>query len=129
MKKLALVLLFVSLTGCSTVKSWIPSFWDDNQSSSIINLRLSIERLDCTKPQLPQVTNIRDQITWFELYSESKGWRQADVIRVVAPMKESIDDFYKRSQDAQGSQTYCEIKKKLLQTQAKTAASAVLGRF
>lgn len=130
MKKLIIALgLVFALTGCSTVKSWIPSFWDDNQSSSIINLRLSIERLDCSKPQLPQVSAIRDNITWFELYSESKGWRQADVVRVVAPMRESIDDFYKRSQDNQGSQTYCEIKKKLLQTQAKTAASAVLGRF
>jgi hypothetical protein len=129
MKKLLAIIVLVTLTGCSTVKSWVPSFWDDNQSSSIINLRLSIERLDCTKPQLPQVAGIRDQVTWFELYSESKGWRQADVLGVVAPMKESIDDFYKRSQAAQGSQTYCEIKKKLLQTQARTAASAVLGRF
>jgi hypothetical protein len=129
MKRLLLIACLLTLTGCSTVKSWIPSFWDDNQSASIINLRLSIERLDCAKPQLAQVAGIRDQITWFELYSESKGWRQADVLRVVEPMKASIDDFYKRSQDAQGSQTYCEIKKKLLQSQAKTAASAVLGRF
>jgi hypothetical protein len=129
MKQLLAILFLVTLSGCSTVKSWIPSFSDDNQSASIITVRLSIERLDCSKPQLAQVTVIRDNITWFELYSESKGWRQADVLRVLAPMRDSIDDFYKRSQDNQGSQTYCEIKKKLLQSQAKSAAAAVLGRF
>jgi hypothetical protein len=44
-------------------------------------------------------------------------------------MKESVSDFVKRSEEKQGSETYCEIKKKMLQTQAATAAKAVLGRF
>lgn len=129
MQKLTLIFAAVLLTGCATVKSWIPSFWDDNQSASIISVRANIERLDCSQPQLPQAMAIKDQLTWFQLYSESKGWRQADVLRVVAPMQETLDDFVKRSQDKQGSEAYCNIKKKILQTQAKTAAAAVLGRF
>ena len=129
MKKLFLVVVLLSMTGCATVKSWIPSFYDPNQSASIINVRANIERLDCTQNQLPQALAIKEQLTWFQLYSESKGWQQADVLRLVEPMQETIDDFVKRSQDKQGSEAYCNIKKKILQTQAKTAASAVLGRF
>ena len=134
MKKTFLILLMTfSLTGCATltttVKGWIPSFWDDNQSASIINTRLAVDRLDCAKPHLPQVVYIRDQLRWFELYSQSKGWQQADVLRVIGPMQSSVDDFYKRSVDEQGSNVYCEIKKKLLATQAETAAKAILGRF
>lgn len=130
MKKLILtVFLALTLSSCATVKSWVPSFWDDNQSASIINTRLAVDKIDCSKPHLPQVAHIRDQLRWFELYSESKGWQQADVLRLVGPMQASVDDFYKRSLDEQGSQAYCEIKKKLLATQAETAAKAVLGRF
>ncbi len=119
----------VLLTGCSTIQGWIPSFWDDNQSRAIIDLRLSIEQLDCTKDQLPQAEKIRADIRWFVLYSESKGRRQQDVIRVVEPMQETVDDMIKRAQDKQGSKAYCEIKKKIMASQAERASAAVLGRF
>jgi hypothetical protein len=129
MKRISVVLLVVLLTGCATVKGWVPSFWDDNQSRSIIDVRLSVLQLDCAQPHLPQVQKIYNDLRWFELYSDSKGWQQADVLRLTEPMKLSLLDFIKRSQDAQGSQGYCEIKKRLLAKQAETAARAVLGRF
>ena len=129
MRKLIIIAAVLMLTGCSTVKGWVPSFWDDNQSRSIIDVRLSVLRLDCNQPHLPQVMKIHDDVRWFELYSDSKGWQQADVLRLTAPMRASIDDFVRRSQDGQGSVGYCEIKKKLLAKQAETAARAVLGRF
>ena len=113
----------------STVKGWIPSFWDDNQSNKIVDVRMSVEKLDCTQDQLPQVTKIRDDLKWFELYSQSKGWRQADVLRVIKPMQETVDDMYKRAKDQQGSKMYCELKKKVMQSQSERAAQAVLGRF
>ena len=129
MKRTFVLLLIVMLTGCSTVKGWVPSFWDDNQSRSIIDVRQSVDRLDCAQPHLPQVMKIHDDLRWFELYSDSKGWQQADVLRLTAPMKASLLDFIKRSQDQQGSVGYCEIKKKLLAKQAEITARAVLGRF
>lgn len=129
MRLFAVALISLSLSGCATVKDWIPSFWDDNQSAKIVDVRHKIENLDCTKDQLPQVTVIRSDLQWFQLYSESKGWRQADVLRVIKPMQETVDDMYKRAQAEQGSKTYCELKKKVMQQQSKRAAEAVLGRF
>ena len=129
-KNLCLIaVVSVSLTGCGSLYKYIPSFWDDNQSAKIVDVRASVDRLDCSQDQLPQVSRIRDDLRWFELYSESKGWRQADVLRVIAPMKETVEDMYKRSQGTQGSKIYCELKKKVMQQQAARAAEAVLGRF
>jgi len=125
-------LVAISVTGCATVttvKGWIPSFWDDNQSARIIDVRQNIAQLDCQQEHLPQVKRIQDNLQWFELYSESKGWRQQDVRRVIQPIRETVADFYKRSQNQQGSAAYCEIKKKILATQAEYAAQAILGRF
>jgi hypothetical protein len=126
---LIIPLLALTLSGCATVKNWIPSFWDDNQSAKIIDVRLSVNKLDCSQEQLPQVTKIREDLLWFQFYSESKGWRQADVLRVVKPMQETVDDMYKRAKDQQGSKIYCELKKKVMQSQAERAARTVLGRF
>lgn len=114
------------LTGCATVQSWIPSFWDDNQSNYIVETRLNIEGLDCGGAQLAQVQSLQRDLRRFELYSESKGSLQKDVLRVVEPMKSTIDEWVKRGE---GSRTYCEIKKKLLAQQAERAARAILGRW
>jgi hypothetical protein len=129
MKRLVTLLFILSLMGCASVMSFIPSFGDDNQSARITDVRLHIEQIDCDQPQLAQALRIQSDVLWFELYSESKGARQSDVIRLVAPLQETVDDWVKRSREAQGSKGYCEIKKRLLQAQARAAASAILGRF
>jgi hypothetical protein len=130
MKRLiALVAISFAVSGCSTVKSWIPSFWDDNQSARIIDVRLRVDSINCEQPQLPQAETLSRELRWFELYSESKGWRQNDVLKLTAPMKETIDDWVKRSREKEGTKAYCEIKKKILTSQSKRAAEAVLGRF
>jgi len=129
MKQLVALSLVVLLTGCASVKNWVPSFSDPNQSSRIIDVRQSVAQLDCKQTHAPQVKRIKDNLDWFQLYSDSKGWRQNDVLRLVKPMQETVDDFYKRSNEKQGSETYCEIKKKVMTTQAEKAASAILGRF
>jgi len=129
MKSILVSLLFVTLTGCSTMGNIVPSFWDDNQSAKATDIRFSVETLDCSKPHLPQAEKIEMEILWFQLYSESKGWRQQDVLKLVKPLQDSVTDFVKRSKAGEGTETYCNIKKKIMQTQSKRAAEAVLGRF
>jgi len=129
MKSILVSLMFVTLTGCSTMGSIVPSFWDDNQSAKITDVRFNVEKLDCTKPHLPQAEKIEMDILWFQLYSESKGWRQQDVLVLVKPLQDTVTDFVKRSKAGEGTETYCNIKKKIMQTQAKRASEAVLGRF
>jgi hypothetical protein len=127
--KLLIIFALCLVSGCSTVKEWIPSFNDLNQSSAIVDVRFRVDRLDCAKPQLAQVIIIRDHLTWFELYSESAGWRHADVRRVIAPMQATVEDMYTRVQIKDGSKVYCELKKSIMQEQAAHAARVILGRF
>jgi hypothetical protein len=129
MSKLIVLCMIVMLSGCATVQSWIPSFWDANQSARITDVQLSVDRLNCAADQLSQVSRIRDDLRWFELYSVSKGKVQQDVLKVIAPMQETVEDMYKRNTEGRGSTVYCELKKRIMQQQAARAAAAVQGRW
>jgi len=128
---MSLTLLQGCAAGIAGVMGWIPSFWDDNQSHKIIDLRLTIERIDCSQPQKPQVVRIRDDLEWFRLYSESKGSRQQDVLKLTAPMAETAEEWYKRVsvEGYKENPVYCSLKKKVMTEQASRASKAVLGRF
>ena len=130
MKTLVALVLAVLLTGCAGFKTLVPSFWDDNQSARIIDVRFQVERLDCSSPAVnSQVAALRDSLLWFELYSESKGSRQQDVIRIVHPIRETVEDMHKRYGAGEASQGYCQIKQRILRSQSQRAAEAVLGRY
>ena len=126
MKIIASVILTVMLSGCTTLQSWVPSFWDDNQSAYIITARLSVERINCLEPQLTQVQVLAEDLRRFELYSEAKGSLQRDVLRVIEPMQSTVKEWQARKE---GSRAYCEIKKKLLLQQAERASKVILGRW
>jgi hypothetical protein len=126
MRILTSLILVFTISGCGTIKTWIPSFWDDNQSNYIIEARLVAERINCDQLQIPQVIMLQTDLRKFELYSESKGFLQKDVIRVVEPIKKSVDEWVQRGE---GSKSYCTIKRKLLVEQTTRAAAVVLGRF
>lgn len=117
------------LTGCASVQKWVPSFWDDNQSARIIDIRQQAHNIDCSKPQLPQAQGLVRDLQWFRLYSESKGSLQQDVLRIIDPIEKTAQDWETRSIKQEGSRAYCENKKKLLTQQTDRAASVILGRW
>jgi len=114
------------LSGCATVTQWIPSFWDANQSHYIVEARLKIEQINCEEPQRAQVLRVQEDLRRFELYSQSKGRLQSDVLRVVRPIKTQVDEWVERGEGTRG---YCTVKKKLLTQEAQRAAEVVLGRW
>lgn len=124
--KLINLALAVLLTGCAGIQSWIPSFWDDNQSAYIISVRLAVEQINCTEPQVPQVRKVAEDLRRFQLYSEAKGALQRDVLRVIEPMTSTVREWQDRGE---GARVYCEIKKKLLAQQGERASKVILGRW
>lgn len=126
MKYIIAVIVAVSLTGCATVSTWIPSFWDDNQSHYIVQARLSIEQIQCDQPQQPQTQRLAEDLRRFELYSQAKGSLQKDVLRVIEPMQTTVKEWRDRGE---GSKTYCEIKKRILTQQGERASKVILGRW
>lgn len=125
-KILSAFIISLAVSGCATVQNWVPSFWDDNQSHYITVARLSIEQIDCGSQQLPQVQRVASDLRMFELYSQSKGSLQRDVLRVVEPMQGTVKEWTTRGE---GSKTYCELKKKLLTQQGERASKVILGRW
>ena len=128
MRILTSFILVLALGGCAGISSVLPSFWDDNQSARIVDVRLAVARVDCTNA-LPGVTRVRDDIEWFKLYSVSKGTLQKDVLAVIAPMSDTAEEWYTRTATGTPSKAYCELKKSIMQQQAARAASAILGRW
>jgi len=126
MKIIASVILTVVLSGCTTLQSWIPSFWDDNQSARIIDVRSRVESINCAEPQRPQIEAVARELRWFEMYSQAKGTLQKDVLRVIEPMQATTKEWTDRGE---GSKTYCELKKKLLIQQSERASKVILGRW
>jgi hypothetical protein len=129
MNKLFAILSLVMLSGCASVISWIPSFNDLNQSAKIVDVRMAVDSLDCARAQHPQALTIQRELRWFELYSESAGIRNQDVIRVIKPMQATVGEFVDRTKAQDASRVYCDLKKRAMQEQAARAAGVILGRF
>jgi hypothetical protein len=130
---LAILAVTMTITGCAILDkgvSMIPSFWDDNQSAKIVDIRHSIEQITCEPgTQLRDAKHLLTELQWFRLYSDSKGSRQQDVLRIIQPMEETAQDWLKRSQAQEGSKAYCTSKRMILKQQSKRAAESILGRF
>jgi hypothetical protein len=128
MRSILAALTLLSLTACNSidVSTVVPSFWDDNQSRSIINSYQLATNFDCAQPQAAQAQRIVLELQWFQLYSESKGMLQKDVIKLIQPMQTTAKEWADREHPSEG---YCKLKKQIITTQARAASSAVLGRF
>lgn len=126
MKYMIAAIVAVTVTGCATVQTWIPSFWDDNQSHYITVARISVEQIQCDAQQRPQVQRVATDLRQFELYSQAKGTLQKDVLRVIEPMQLTVKEWLDRGE---ASKTYCEIKKKILVQQGERASKVILGRW
>ena len=130
MQKILVILSLLFLTGCNaTIATFVPSFWDDNQSRSIITARQLIVNISCEDTQNFQAAQIQKELQWFQLYSESKGYLQHDVLELIAPMQKTVNEWADRSKDKEPGAAYCRIKKEILAKQAELASKAVLGRF
>jgi hypothetical protein len=127
MKRVLLVLAFISLTGCSTIKDWIPVKWDANQSQAITTIQQTTRNFDCKGDITTQSKALSNQIEWFMIYSESKPTR--DVISTVSRMNDTVKELQDRSTKGPVSPLYCDLKKKIMIQQADMVAHTVQGRF
>jgi uncharacterized protein YceK len=127
MKRLLVLLAFVSLAGCSTIRDLIPSRWDDNQAAAITNLQQATRHLDCSQPLGPQAQIIADRVEWIDIYSKSRGTR--DVAKLTVTFDATLKEFQDRVQAGPVSPMYCDLKKKIFVQQADIIAAAIMGRF
>ena len=127
MKKVIVITSIALLTGCASVKEWIPVRWDANQSQAITTIQQSTRRFDCAGDIAQQSQSLSRELEWFQIYAENKPTR--DVIEPAKLMAKTVNELVERSSKGKVSVVYCDIKKKIMVQQADMIAHTVQGRF
>jgi len=126
MKKLLIVAVVV-LAGCSSLKDYIPSRWDANQSRAVTDIQQYSRNFDCKGDVALQSKVLAAQVEWLDIYSSTKDTR--DVAKITGLMNSTVKELAERSSKGPVSPMYCDIKKKILIQQADTIGHMVQGRF
>ena len=127
MKKLLVVFAFLTLAGCSTIKDYIPSFWDGNQSVVVTDMQQIARHIDCANHPEQQLHDLFMKVEWYDLYANTKGTK--DMAKLDVVMLNTIKEFQDRVAQGPVSPLYCDMKKKVLIQQADIIATTVQGRF
>ena len=127
MKKLAIAVTVVMLAGCSSLKDYIPSRWDANQSRAVTDIQQHSRNFDCKGDVALQSKVLAAQVEWLDIYSSTKDTR--DVAKITGLMNSTVKELAERSSKGPVSPMYCDIKKKILIQQADTIGHMVQGRF
>lgn len=116
-----LTVLFIA--GCNVLDQ-VPSFYDDNESKAVVDLWVSVHKLDCASEEAPnQVKSIVDSKDWLKTYSIGKGSR--DVVEMITILEKSLDGLTNR----EFGETYCNLKKTTLLNQSEKMTKAMMRRF
>jgi len=127
MKKLLVVVAFLSLTGCASVMEYIPSGWDVNQAKVITDIQLQVRHFDCRADLAPQVNRLAQDVEWFDIYAKTKPTR--DIAKLTGTITDTVKELQDRVKAGSVSPLYCDLKKKIIQQQADILAKSVQGRF
>jgi hypothetical protein len=127
MKRLLLVLAFLSLTGCASIMEMIPSGWDVNQAKVITDIQLQVRHFDCKADLAPQVNKLAQDVEWFDIYAKTKPTR--DIAKLTGTITDTVKELQDRVAKGPVSPLYCDLKKKIIQQQADILAKSVQGRF
>ena len=127
MKKLLVVVAFLSLTGCASVMEMIPSRWDVNQAKVITDIQVQANHFDCKNDQASQLSALAINVEWFDIYAKTKPTR--DIAKLTGTITDTVKELQDRVVAGPVSPLYCDLKKKIIQQQADILAKSVQGRF
>jgi PBP1b-binding outer membrane lipoprotein LpoB len=127
MKRLLVVLAFLSLTGCASIMEMIPSGWDVNQAKVITDIQQQVRHFDCKADLGPQVNKLTHDVEWFDIYAKTKPTR--DIAKLTGTITDTVKELQDRVNAGPVSPLYCDLKKKIIQQQADILAKSVQGRF
>ena len=127
MKRLLVVVAFLSLTGCASIMEIIPSGWDVNQAKVITDIQQQARHFDCKADLAPQVNKLAQDVEWFDIYAKTKPTR--DIAKLTGTITDTVKELQDRVAKGPVSPLYCDLKKKIIQQQADILAKSVQGRF
>jgi hypothetical protein len=102
------ILLVVFLGGCSL----IPSKWDTNQASMVVNARIQTEQIDCTKNPTASLSMLEQELNWLHVYSDYKGTQ--DLSKMTDVVQQTVKVFKTQVDAMQSNIVYCNLKKDII---------------
>ena len=124
-KSLVSMTLLLLLSGCSIIDEHLPSFWDDNESKKIIDIYISVKKIDCNGHfVMNRVNNVKNDVNWLLSYSTIKG--SNDVVEMVSKFDTTLDGILSKKSI---SVSYCKVKKDLMKKQVRRIASGMMERY
>ena len=127
MKKILVVVAFLSLTGCASIMEMIPSRWDVNQARVITDIQVQAKHFDCKNDQANQLSALAINVEWFDTYARTKPTR--DIAKLTGTLTTTVKEYQDRLKTGPVSPMYCDLKLKIIQQQADILAGSVQGRF
>ena len=127
MKKILVVVAFLSLTGCASIMEMIPSRWDVNQARAITDIQVQVNHFDCNNDQASQLSALAINVEWFDTYARTKPTR--DIAKLTGTLTTTVKEYQDRLKTGPVSPMYCDLKLKIIQQQADILAGSVQGRF
>jgi len=127
MKRLLIVLAFLSLTGCASIMEMIPSRWDVNQAKVITDIQVQTNHFDCKADQASQLSALAINVEWFDTYARTKPTR--DIAKLTGTIVTTVKEYQDRLKTGPVSAMYCDLKLKIIKQQTDILAGSVQGRF
>jgi hypothetical protein len=113
MKRIAIILAVVTLTGCSTVKKYWPRAHDPVMLDHLVSVDIALEQVDCEKADW---TKVQSTTLHLNRYAEWRGDPQAENLKGLLAHADRMSKG--------GSKTFCEIGKKTGRARVEAAKSA-----
>ena len=127
MKKLLVVVAFLSLTGCASIMEMIPSRWDVNQAKVITDIQVQANHFDCKADQASQLSALAINVEWFDTYARTKPTR--DISKLTGTLTTTVKEYQDRLAKGPVSPLYCDLKLKIIKQQTEILTGSVQGRF
>ena len=117
MKKLALAIAVVALTGCSTIKEYWPRAHDPVMFSQLVTTDIAIAHINCEKPDWTTAHTAAEQLAQ---YAEWRNDPQTTNLKGLLAHTERMSKG--------GSKVFCELGKKTAAQRIEAAKTAWQGR-
>jgi hypothetical protein len=119
MKKVILISLLLTLSGCSTIQKYWPRPHDPVAFHQLVHVDISIEGIDCERPDWSLSMHMT------QVLAKNAEWRND-------PQAENLKGLYnhtiKMSRTESLNKTFCELGKKTAQQRINAVKSAWAGR-
>ena len=106
------LIAIVALSGCASIKGFLPSGWDSNEMLWIAEMQYDIRNIECEGPN--------------KLETVEKVWRTK--VELIRPFSESMEGIYMSAKADKLRKPYCVNKVIILTIQVDEIAEALASR-